>query len=999
MRPLRLRLQAFGPYLNPVEVDFRVFDRFGLFLISGPTGAGKSTLFDAITFALYGEASLEEKRDRDLRNIRAPRSLPTTVEFEFGVRGRRHRVVRVFRETPRGLQKEAALWEEGRLSTQKTSEVTARVRELLGFSAREFRRVLLIPQGKFRELLLARGEERERLLRTVFQTERFAALEEILKTMEAEARQRWSNLEERRKALLTSSGFEEREALREHLRTETETLERVRRELRETRRRREALERTLEEAQRVARIFEERREIALRLRELERRTPEMEALKKEIEALNEVEKLLPLYRRVNELEEEWRRKSRERERLSLELRRLEEELERAARRLEEVTGREDEIEALREELHRLRDLLEVVQELETLEKERAGAERELREVSGALETCLGRLRGLQERIRGMEDELSRRLSLSAQEPDCLARVRQLEETLERMARLEVLAGEKNRLEGEEGRLEEEMARLTELLALKEEKLEEMREVLSRHRIWEIARELEPGKPCPVCGSTEHPFPAEPPGEVPREGDLRELEREVKELREKLAEKEKTRALLKGRREGLEREMAALLDRLSERAPADELRAELLRLRKDLEVCRRARREAGELSRSLETLRAERLRLEEERERLEEALRQRASRVERIAARLEALRRGIPSPVDSASLARQLREGERRLSAWQEEKRLLGEKVETLRSRRAALEAVLKRLAEELSETEEKRTRAEEEFRAGLRATGLDRKEFEGLLEKRARRGELEAVLRAFETEREALRKRLRDLERELTGKSPPDLETLREKHLALREAEERLHREEGRLSERVEYLKGLLRDLEAVEEELAGAEKRLRVVSALARRMSGDNDKRLSFHRFVVAAFFERVLERASDRLGELTAGRYHLLREAEIRDRRRIGGLDLAVFDSWSGGVRPVSTLSGGESFLAALALSLSLSEVVQEMAGGRPLECLFIDEGFGNLDPEALEMALSLLSGLRAGGRLVGIISHVRELKERLPAVLEVIPGKEGSTIRVRI
>ncbi|WP_297057141.1 AAA family ATPase, partial [Thermosulfurimonas sp.] len=411
MRPLRLRLQAFGPYLRAVEVDFRVFEGFGLFLIAGPTGAGKTTLFDALTFALYGEASLEEKKDRDLRNLRAPRTVPTLVEYEFSLRGRRFRVVRSLRWSGKNVHKEAALWAEGRLLTQKLSEVTSRVRELLGFSAREFRRVLLIPQGRFRDLLLARSEEREHLLRTVFQTESLSRLEEVFKEMEAEARDTWQALYQRREALLRSSGFEEESSLEEHLRSLREKKraleERVSRLLTTHRR----LLRELEEARELAAKFAEKQQVEDRLRELAARRPEMEKRREELALLDRVRECLPLYQALRDLEEEISRETRRLQEVEAELKELEEASRETAERLHSLRSQAQEMEDLREKLRELRETLTRLEEWRDLARKRKDLRRRLAGYEQKMEETRSALRQKEQELTELEAEEARKMPL------------------------------------------------------------------------------------------------------------------------------------------------------------------------------------------------------------------------------------------------------------------------------------------------------------------------------------------------------------------------------------------------------------------------------------------------------------------------------------------------------------------------------------------------------------------------------------------------------------
>jgi len=230
----------------------------------------------------------------------------------------------------------------------------------------------------------------------------------------------------------------------------------------------------------------------------------------------------------------------------------------------------------------------------------------------------------------------------------------------------------------------------------------------------------------------------------------------------------------------------------------------------------------------------------------------------------------------------------------------------------------------------------------------------------------------------------------------PDIESLEE---AAGEADDTLTIAKGqevKLSERLDALGRTLASLKENTRKTEELEKQNQVLGYVADVANGNNPWKLTFQRFVLGALLDDVLVAASERLKIMSRGRYLLLRERNVADRRQAAGLALAVQDHYTGDSRPVGTLSGGESFLAALSLALGLADVVQSYAGGIRLDAMFIDEGFGSLDSEALDLAMRALEDLRAGGRLVGIISHVPELKERIDARLEVTAGKSGSQAR---
>ena len=262
--------------------------------------------------------------------------------------------------------------------------------------------------------------------------------------------------------------------------------------------------------------------------------------------------------------------------------------------------------------------------------------------------------------------------------------------------------------------------------------------------------------------------------------------------------------------------------------------------------------------------------------------------------------------------------------------------------------------------------------------------------------QLEDEIQRYAGDLQAARTRLQRAQEAAQGLTMPDLEGM-EHHLhEVQTALEECSRERGGLAEQLDRATGWLADLQQTTREMAQQEARYAVVGRIAEVAEGQNAYRMTFQRFVLAALLDEVLIAASQRLQLMSRGRFDLQRAREHIDRRMAGGLDLVVYDAYTGTTRPVNTLSGGESFLASLSLALGLSDVVQAYAGGVTLQTLFVDEGFGSLDPEALDLAFRALVDLQSGGRLVGIISHVPELKERIEARLEVTPGRGGSTVR---
>jgi len=291
----------------------------------------------------------------------------------------------------------------------------------------------------------------------------------------------------------------------------------------------------------------------------------------------------------------------------------------------------------------------------------------------------------------------------------------------------------------------------------------------------------------------------------------------------------------------------------------------------------------------------------------------------------------------------------------------------------------------------------EAFSKGLSDAGFrDEEAFRAAKRTKSEIERLETEIQAFERNLESARDRASRAAIAAAGLESPDLQALEQSAAKAKADLEKALREEAALTENLKRIDGWLTDYGHALEELAGLEERYSSIGKIAAVATGQNRDGVNFHRFVLAALFEDVLSSASKRLHIMSNSRFHLQRAKDRSDRRTAGGLDLEVHDTYTGTTRPVSTLSGGESFLASLSLALGLADVVQSYAGGIRLDTICVDEGFGSLDPEALDLAFRALVDLQENGRLVGIISHVPDLRDRIDTRLEVIKDRHGSSAR---
>lgn len=1019
-------MRAFGPYPGEQVLNFRELGDRSFFLIHGPTGSGKSTILDAICYALYGDTSGGDRDGREMRSHLAEPGDLTEVTFDFALGGEAYRVTRrPEQERPRrrggGTTLEpaqATLWRrtglvgddlEGTVLESQARRVTARVEELTGFRSDQFRQVVLLPQGQFQRLLRADSRERQGILETLFETETFRRIEEALKEAARGVTEAVREMERRRGLILEQAGAERPEELLARRAEAAGRLGEARRQreawLREEARAREELAAAVQVVER----FQERDRAGEALAALEGQQDDYRVRRRVLERAQKAAPLADLEAQVAQRG----REAGEAEAVlagavaALEAARVAREAAAAALAREEA--REGEARVARGRLDYLEGLADRV----------AGLEAARRSLTAALEAAAGTgvaraearaaLAGCQELLEGRRQALDKARGEAARTEALELAAREAAQALERGRRLEGARLGLGRAEGAHGealrRLREADASLEAARAYQE----------GLERDWlagqaaVLARGLVPGEPCAVCGSTHHPAPVLAGDELPGQAGL-EAARGAVQVAEadrdaaRTAETERQGVLLR-----CQAEVAALEDSLREgTSPAltdltdlADLAALDVRAR-ELEAALGAAAEAGRQARALEA----EIRQLEEREALaraalegaEEALRVATAGLERARAVAGERQGDIPEELrDAAALGKAREEAWARVEACREAleaaRRQAGAAGEVLAGREAE-ERSARKVAVLARERAEEQVR---EFTARLRAAGFaGADDYRGACLAVGEMTALQAEIEGYEAGLTAARQRLDRARAAVADLAMPDLEALREAAVAAVDAVAGAAAEAAALETQMKQMDGWLEGLDRAAAELAALGVRYTVVGRLAEVAGGRNPHGVTFQRFVLATLLDDVLMAASRRLRLMSRGRYDLRRATARADQRQAGGLDLEVYDGNTGTTRSVATLSGGESFLASLALALGLADVVQSFAGGIHLETIFVDEGFGTLDPEALDLALGALVDLQRGGRLVGIISHVPELKERIDARLEVTAARGGSTAR---
>jgi DNA repair protein SbcC/Rad50 len=1016
VRPLHLTLEAFGPYAGRQVLDFSELGDQAFFLIHGPTGAGKTSILDGISYALYGETSGGQRETRDLRSHFAAAGTPTRVIFEFALGERRYRISRlpeqqVPRQRSGGTKRQpytANLWElrdgqEVALATEKPTQVDPRVAELIGFKADQFRQVVLLPQGRFQEFMLAGSTERQAILQTLFQTARYARLAIALSEEEKRLKEAIRATQSEIKHRLAQAGVAALEALPGLLEQASERAEELEREQTRATLELDRASAAWMEGARAAERLAECEAARAELDQVQAQSRLMEGHRIELDRARRCDSVLPAAERLEAILARIQAQEAEEADLAASVAATEAALAQAEAALAEATQHEVRREELRRGIARLRDLEPKLEALEV-------ARREAREAA----LGRGRLGDLSEHQKQLLETCKQELTkarLALQDARTLAAQEAGAEGLLYLVR-------KRRTQREDlDRSLEEVARAQAALKVAQEAQLEVQQAVQgareRHRAIQerrfaahaarLAQNLKEGEACPVCGSEAHPRPAEPSMGLPDEGDVRLALEQLEDAETALARAQETTASRQAALGTAQARRQDLLEVLGEHANVslETLVTIETRHREELELSRAASANLLSIEHQMQRAEAARnqaeARLSETHQRLSELMVQEAGAKARMQMLEEDLLQELRVP---GALSTQLREAEQELAASEAHLAATRQALEPARREALETQATLRAHQKQLEAVRTESWTLGEAFEEALAAAHFhDRADFD-----RARRSPEEVQSLADTLERYAAglasaTQRLAQAERLAEGLPAPDLAAL-QAHRA--EAQGRFAQAAeacGRAQSERAALQHLEAELHRLGQEQAAQDRRFRAVANLARVARGDDGDRVSFERYVQGAILDEVLVSASERLRRMSKQRYSLRRMALSTDQRRAGGLQLEITDTHTGRARSVSSLSGGEGFQASLALALGLSDVVQRHAGGIRLDTVFIDEGFGSLDPEALDLALRTLEDLNQGGRLVGLISHLEEVKARIPARLEVTPGPGGSHARFRV
>lgn len=880
MKPIQLVLSAFGPYVERTVIDFSALGEEGLFLIAGDTGAGKTTIFDAISFALYGEASggKEKRKSKSFHSDYVSDQTETYVELTFRHRGetwwirRNLEYQRPAKKKKDGMETTTRQAADAQMRNEDTGEeilrmddVNRRVRELLGLTQDQFTQTVMIAQGDFLKILTASSDDRKKLFRDLFHTNLYVDLQSRLQEKNRACADEQKALEQ---VILSAEGkidpeaeFAEREILLSYCGQIQHT---------------DAL------CALLARLIEQEK------------AAQEQARAQKKEAADQIGALIAAVtegERVNRDFADW-------------------ESKRA--RLAALTAGQGEIDAQRAALAAARR----AQQLETDEALMRRTLRDMDAQRTALSDAQAALEQAEKALPEAETRMKEAESRGGEIHALLAQAKQMEDCLP-------VLGEVERLKAALDTQKRELQRLTEDSSRAQAAYTAAQNSYYLSQAGLLARELKAGQPCPVCGSTAHPCPAQ----ITPETVTRQALEQAAQRRE-TAEKAQSDAAT---------QLAANQAALDERE---------------------------------DRLRALKIGADETRQRL--------------AARIDAAHQAAADRQREIDAAR---------SAYQ-----------TLDKRKTAAQSAVDAAQKQLAALGKDLRAQTEAFEQKRAAHGFeDEASYRFAKRTNADIERLDREIRNFDEQKRTLAAQTHELEDKLSGRQRTDLTALQNRRAAALDRQAKAENAEKAMVRKLTLHESAEREIRQANAAIQKKRGKWQIIQELytccAGIAAGNPRAKLTFEAYVQQYYFRFVVAAANKRLTRLTDGMFTLRVMREAANRVSQSGLDLEVLDRSTGQARDVSTLSGGESFLASLALALGLSDAVQSQSGQIRMDAMFIDEGFGSLDENALRSSIDVLLELADGKRLIGIISHVQELEERIDKQIVVTKTPNGSTVRMNV
>ncbi len=1015
MRPVYLTLTAFGPFPTTEEI---YFDRLGenpLFLINGPTGSGKTTLLDAICFALYGKSTGDEREAAQMRCDLAKADALTEVTLTFELAGKTYRIRRIpEQQRPKsrgeGFTTQSAKaefyellagGEERLIVSDKVTEATSEIETLTGLNADQFRQVMVLPQGKFRQLLMAESKDREQIFSKLFQTQIYKKLEDNLKSQASEIRREVEKQRQINRGILDGVELENVEALTVELAALSPQWE-------ESQKVKQAKEKSFLEAtnqlQKAKSLFDRFAQLETtrkQQKELIADKAKIDQKRQQVQQAELASKLSPVHVEMNRCKNELGLVTKKLQAAEKGKQTARKNLDSAEQKLKNVDALSLQLDQSKQEMTKLDSYLERSVNLSKAQQAMADAAKEEKESGSFLLKADEKLGGLLKDREQSEKELDGLQQAQLSFTDKKLELKELSEILVTRAALEEKQKKQTQQQNQLKKAEQAGKQLADSHAKTENLVKSLELEWHQGQAALLAKELESDQPCPVCGSTDHPSPALGSDSVPTELELEQAREKIQQSRENLISAREEYVRIKSEVTNGLNEIATLTEKMGPLAakPIGELTSQHKTLESLVKSLEKQQKQIEKLSEKINEGKKKETAARKSVEVIQRQSTEKKSLLAGIKARVEAAKQELPEEYRQAGeLDKRIKEKKQGIEKLDLEIGTIRKSHQDRMGQWKAADASHQAAIENHRIAQKSLNDATSHWESVLGESVFDTEGayLASLLEENPLQA-LKQEIDDYDTRVNLIQGAVEQQESALKDQKQPDLQSL-EKILEKTEAEKLAAEKEWQLlDKRLSQLDATRKKLNKAETNREKLEKQYALVGTLSDVANGQTGNKVSLQRFVLSVLLDDVLVEASLRLKLMSKGRYQLLRKEDKAKGNRASGLDLEVEDAYSGKVRPVATLSGGESFMAALAMALGLSDVVQAYAGGIRLDTLFVDEGFGSLDPESLELAIRTLVDLQSSGRMIGIISHVSDLQEQLTTRLDVITGRRGSQVKM--
>ncbi|HHT7082672.1 MULTISPECIES: AAA family ATPase [Bacillus cereus group] len=1020
MRPIQLIMTAFGPYKQKEVIDFDDLGEHRIFAISGNTGAGKTTIFDAICYVLYGEASGEERSDTSmLRSQFADDNVYTSVELTFQLKGKRYEIKRQLGHKKQGnktitghaVELYEVIDEEKVPAVDRfhVTDVNKKVEDLIGLSKHQFSQIVMLPQGEFRKLLTSETENKEEILRRIFKTDRYKLMRELLD----QKRKQWKDvLQEKQKerelyfrnvfklpirdgAILETLVEQEHvnthqvvEALEQETAVYKAEVEQLQVEQDVQTKQLKDAETRFHAAKSVNEKFIDLQQKNEKYNTLQENRTVIEMKETSFKRAEQAKRLLPF--------EQWHEEAMQNEQKAESLLKqiiakkenIMNNFELAQEKYEVVKNKESERENVKKLVQRLEELQPIIASL---------AEKQLNLQNAEIQ--IGKLKESMQNLDRQLEEHTNQKQLMTGELQQLERA--LEQYVDKVEELTNMREDAKVLKQaydvwqEKQKFEKEKEAAYSKMQLAVNAYENMERRWLSEQAGILALHLHDGESCPVCGSTTHPKKAtEQSGAID--------ENELNGLRDKKNIAEKLHVQLEEKWNFYHHQYEQVIEEVKKRGYQSEelvetysalvqkgkqLATEVNTLKASEETRKQIAVKIKSVEEKVDALQKQKREVETEQHRIEmDCMQLRTS--------YEHDKKNIPENLQTVQAWKvQFDQAMHELKLMEDEWKKVQEAYQHWQNENIRIQAEQEGATNQFESAKLKKEETFTRFMKELEQSGFtDQSTYKEAKLSDAEMELIQKEIQSYYSSLEVLAKQIEELHVELKDKEYMDITALGEHIKELEINLDIIKEKRQRAQNAVTYISDLHENIRRIDEQIHEEEKAFQELVDLYEVMKGDNESRISFERYILIEYLEQIVQIANERLRKLSNGQFYLKRSERVEKRNRQSGLGLDVYDAYTGQTRDVKTLSGGEKFNASLCLALGMADVIQAYEGGISIETMFIDEGFGSLDEESLTKAVDTLIDLQKSGRFIGVISHVQELKNAMPAVLEVTKQKDG-------